>query len=108
MNEIPLIFFLWIGAFLFATGLSIILIKRNVIFVLMGVELMLNAANLNLIAFSRGDEHNQGLIMGLFVFGANNTKDFSDVEGDRAGNCRKPGGALRSPGVTGHCPRGCG
>jgi NADH:ubiquinone oxidoreductase subunit K len=67
MNEIPLIFFLWVGAFLFATGLSIILIKRNVIFVLMGVELMLNAANLNLIAFSRGDEQNQGLMMGLFV-----------------------------------------
>ena len=67
MNEIPLIFFLWVGAFLFATGLSIILIKRNVIFVLMGVELMLNAANLNLIAFSRGDDQNQGLMMAKFI-----------------------------------------
>lgn len=29
-----------------------------------------------------------GAVFGLFVFGANNTKDFSDVEGDRAGNCQ--------------------
>lgn len=28
-----------------------------------------------------------GAIFGLFIFGANNTKDFSDVDGDRAGNC---------------------
>ena len=67
MNEIPLIFFLWVGAFLFATGLSIILIKRNVIFVLMGVELMLNAANLNLVAFSKNDPSMQGLYLSLFV-----------------------------------------
>ena len=41
--------------------------KRNTIFVLMGIELMLNAANLNLVAFSRSDEQNQGTMMGLFV-----------------------------------------
>jgi len=41
--------------------------KRNTIFVLMGIELMLNAANLNLVAFSRSDEQNQGMMMGLFV-----------------------------------------
>lgn len=42
-------------------------LKRNTIFVLMGIELMLNAANLNLVAFSRSDEQNQGMMMGLFV-----------------------------------------
>jgi len=34
---------------------------------LMGIELMLNAANLNLIAFSRQDDAQQGLMMGIFV-----------------------------------------
>ncbi|MEN9728969.1 MAG: hypothetical protein RLZ91_86 [Bacteroidota bacterium] len=67
MNEIPLILFLWAGAFLFAIGFSMLILKRNAIFVLMGVELMLNAANLNLIAFSRQDAANQGLLLGIFV-----------------------------------------
>jgi len=44
-----------------------LLLKRNAIFVLMGIELMLNAANLNLIAFSRHDGLNQGLMLGIFV-----------------------------------------
>ncbi len=44
-----------------------LLLKRNAIFVLMGIELMLNAANLNLIAFSRSDAANRGLLLGIFV-----------------------------------------
>lgn len=67
MNEIPLVLFLWAGAFLFAIGFSMLILKRNAIFVLMGVELMLNAANLNLIAFSRQDASSQGLLLGIFV-----------------------------------------
>lgn len=67
MNEIPLVLFLWAGAFLFAIGFSLLILKRNAIFVLMGVELMLNAANLNLIAFSRQDAASQGLLLGIFV-----------------------------------------
>ncbi len=67
MTEIPLVLFLWAGALLFATGFSMLLLKRNAIFVLMGIELMLNAANLNLIAFSRHDSSNQGLMLGIFV-----------------------------------------
>ncbi|MEY3854190.1 MAG: hypothetical protein RIS68_204 [Bacteroidota bacterium] len=67
MDNIPVIFFLWVGAFLFATGFAMMVLKRNTIFVLMGIELMLNAANLNLVAFSRSDEQNQGMMMGLFV-----------------------------------------
>lgn len=67
MNEIPLIYFLWVSAFLFSTGVAIILLKRNTIFILMGIELMLNAANLNLVAFSRNDTENQGLMMSIFI-----------------------------------------
>jgi len=67
MNEIPVVFFLLAGACLFATGFTMLLLKRNAIFILMGIELMLNAANLNLIAFSRQDTSNQGLMLGIFV-----------------------------------------
>jgi NADH-quinone oxidoreductase subunit K len=45
--------YLGLGAVLFAIGLFGTLSKRNVIGILMGVELMLNAANLNLVAFAR-------------------------------------------------------
>ena len=45
--------FLTVGALLFALGLFVALSKRNAIGVLMGVELMLNAVNLTLTAFSR-------------------------------------------------------
>lgn len=67
MTEIPVIYFLWASTALFATGFTIMVLKRNAIFILMGIELMLNAANLNLIAFSRQDDAQQGLMMGIFV-----------------------------------------
>ncbi|MBK8558541.1 MAG: NADH-quinone oxidoreductase subunit NuoK [Dehalococcoidia bacterium] len=45
--------FLTVSALVFSIGLAIALSKRNAIGVLMGVELMLNAVNLTLVAFSR-------------------------------------------------------
>lgn len=45
--------FLVVGAILFGIGLYIALAKRNFVGVLMGIELMFNAANLTLISFSR-------------------------------------------------------
>lgn len=44
---------LLLGALLFSAGIVVIVMKRNAILVLLGIELMLNAANLNLIAFNR-------------------------------------------------------
>jgi NADH-quinone oxidoreductase subunit K len=67
MTDIPVLYFLWVSAFLFATGLTILLLKKNTIFVLMGIELILNAANLNLVAFSKNDLSMQGLYLSLFV-----------------------------------------
>ncbi len=67
MTDIPVIYFLWVSAFLFATGLSILLLKKNTIFVLMGIELILNAANLNLVAFSKNDPSLHGLYLSIFV-----------------------------------------
>ncbi len=49
----PLQSYLVVAALLFTVGLAGALVRRNAIIVLIGVELMLNAANLNLIAFWR-------------------------------------------------------
>lgn len=44
---------LYLSALLFSVGLMVVIIKRNAIMVLIGIELMLNAANLNLVAFNQ-------------------------------------------------------
>ncbi len=60
--------FLVVSALLFSLGVMAVLSKRNVIMVLMGVELILNSANINLIAFSRFTELSlDGQMIGLFV-----------------------------------------
>ena len=57
-----------LGALLFCIGLAVVITKRNAIVVLMGVELILNAANINFVAFSRLDTvHLQGQYFSLFV-----------------------------------------
>jgi NADH-quinone oxidoreductase subunit K len=53
LPHVQLSHFLILSALLFALGVYAIATRRNAILVLMGVELVLNAANLNLIAFSR-------------------------------------------------------
>jgi NADH-quinone oxidoreductase subunit K len=45
--------FLAVAALLFAAGLFTVLTRRNAVAILMGVELMLNGANVNLVAFNR-------------------------------------------------------
>jgi NADH-quinone oxidoreductase subunit K len=50
---VPLPYFLYLGALLFCIGLAVIIVKRNTIMMLLGIELMLNAANLNLVVFNR-------------------------------------------------------
>lgn len=60
--------YLIIGALLFSIGLAVAVTKRNAVLVLMGIELMLNAVNLNLIAFSQYDPNRlQGQMFALFV-----------------------------------------
>jgi NADH-quinone oxidoreductase subunit K len=53
LNGIPLHFYLVVAAGLFCIGLYGVLARKNAIAMLMGVELMLNAVNINLIAFWR-------------------------------------------------------
>ncbi|MBA3714799.1 MAG: NADH-quinone oxidoreductase subunit NuoK [Pyrinomonadaceae bacterium] len=45
--------FLVIGALLFVVGMAGVLVRRNIIVIFMSIELILNAANINFIAFSR-------------------------------------------------------
>jgi NADH:ubiquinone oxidoreductase subunit K len=60
--------FLVLSAGLFCTGLFVILTKRNAIQVLIGIELMLNAAILNLVAFGKYDKlNNSGQVFALFA-----------------------------------------
>ncbi|RWY51150.1 NADH-quinone oxidoreductase subunit NuoK [Mucilaginibacter gilvus] len=52
--------FMLVSAMLFCIGLFIIVSKKNAIQILIGIELMLNAAILNLVAFGRYDRINNG------------------------------------------------
>ncbi|MBE0698009.1 MAG: NADH-quinone oxidoreductase subunit NuoK [Anaerolineaceae bacterium] len=51
--EIPLSWYLVFAALLFSVGLYGVLARRNAVAILMGIELMLNAVNVNLLAFWR-------------------------------------------------------
>jgi NADH-quinone oxidoreductase subunit K len=53
VNEIGLMPFMVLSAFLFACGILCFAVKRNAIGILMGVELVLNAANVNFVACAR-------------------------------------------------------
>jgi len=63
----PLAFYLLLSALLFAIGLAGALTRRNAIIVLIGIELMLNGANLNFIAFWRYGPNPHALTGLLFV-----------------------------------------
>jgi NADH:ubiquinone oxidoreductase subunit K len=64
----PVEHFFFLGALLFTVGLITVIIKRNAVMVLIGIELMLNAANLNLVAFNRiNSTPDNGNMFALFV-----------------------------------------
>lgn len=72
-HDIPLSWFLYFAAASFAIGLFGVLARRNAIAVLMAIEIMLNAANINLIAFWRygtppaGEGPLTGVMLAVFV-----------------------------------------
>lgn len=63
----PLASYLLVAALVFAIGLAGALTRRNAILVLIGIELMLNAANLNLVAFWRYSPHPEYLTGMMFA-----------------------------------------
>lgn len=65
---ITLTHFLIISAILFSLGVYAVISRRNAIMVLMGVELVLNSANINFLAFSRfGGMNIEGQLAAIFV-----------------------------------------
>ena len=99
MADIALEHYLLLSAGLFAVGLFGVLAKRNVVVVLMSIELMLNGVNVALVAFSRytvpealtghifaifvitvaAAEVAIGLAILLTIFGRRNTVDASEI-----------------------------
>ncbi len=69
MLTIGLTHYLVVGAVFFCAGLFTMMTKRNAIGILIGVELVLNSANINLVAFDRflGPGKLDGQIVALFV-----------------------------------------
>jgi NADH-quinone oxidoreductase subunit K len=59
--------YLVVSAVLFALGLAGVLVRRNLLVIYMGLELMLNAANLALVAFSRFNNNLDGQVFVFFV-----------------------------------------
>ena len=67
---VPLNWYLIVGAILFCIGVFGVLARRNAVAILMGIELMLNAVNINLVAFWRYLEPTAatGQVFAAFVF----------------------------------------
>lgn len=68
MMTIGLNHFLFVSSLLFAFGIYAVLTRKNAVLVLMGIELILNAANINFIAFAKfGNFGFSGQMIALFV-----------------------------------------
>lgn len=65
----PVLFPLVVSSLLFAVGVYVVLARRHAVLVLMGVELMLNAVNLDLVSFDAlwHDSLDSGQLLSLFV-----------------------------------------
>src|ERR671922_2237082 len=63
----PVTQYVLLSAFLFCTGVYGVLARRNAVLVLMSIELMLNAVNVNLVAFSAHLKDLTGQVFALFV-----------------------------------------
>ena len=66
---VPLSWYLIVAALLFCIGLYGVMARRNAVAILMAVELMLNAVNINLVAFWRylQPEYQAGVVWAIFV-----------------------------------------
>lgn len=67
VSEIGAGHYLILSAILFCLGLTGVLLRRNMIVILMSIELMLNAVNLTFVTFSYFNQNIDGQIMVLFV-----------------------------------------
>jgi NADH-quinone oxidoreductase subunit K len=67
MTEITHAHYAILSAALFMIGVIGVLVRRNIIIIFMSIELILNAVNINLVAFSRELQHVTGQVFAVFV-----------------------------------------
>ena len=68
MEGVTVVHFVVLSALLFAAGLFCVLTRRNALGILMGIELILNSANINYVAFARYSQSGyDGQIFAIFV-----------------------------------------
>jgi NADH-quinone oxidoreductase subunit K len=67
MTAIPTAWYIYLGTGLFTIGVIGVLTRRNIIIILMSIELILNAVNINLVAFSHLYGAVDGQIFAIFV-----------------------------------------
>ena len=67
MHGISPLHYLVLSALLFSVGVTGVLMRRNIVVILMSIELILNAVNINLAAFSRVHHQVAGQVFALFV-----------------------------------------
>jgi NADH-quinone oxidoreductase subunit K len=64
---VPLSYYVVLSAIVFTTGLVGVLVRRNIIVILLSVELMLNATNINFVAFSHYFQNVSGQVFVFFT-----------------------------------------
>ncbi|MBI3598429.1 MAG: NADH-quinone oxidoreductase subunit NuoK [Nitrospirae bacterium] len=64
---VPIAYYVTVSTLMFVIGLVGVLMRRNFLIILYSIELMLNAANINLVAFSSALQSSVGQILSLFV-----------------------------------------
>jgi NADH-quinone oxidoreductase subunit K len=64
---VPVTHFLYLAFALFTIGMVGVLVRRNILIVLMSIELMLNGANVALVTFSRMWGNMEGQVLAMFV-----------------------------------------
>jgi NADH-quinone oxidoreductase subunit K len=67
LGTIPISYYLALSGILFGLGIVAVVFKRNIITIMMAIELMLNAVNLAFVAFARAHGQLDGLVFTFFV-----------------------------------------
>ncbi|MDQ2773782.1 MAG: NADH-quinone oxidoreductase subunit NuoK [Acidobacteriota bacterium] len=67
MHGVSPLHYLIVSALLFSIGITGVLVRRNIVVILMSIELILNAVNINLVAFSHQHHQVTGQVFALFV-----------------------------------------
>ena len=97
---VPLSYYVALSAVVFLTGLLGVLVRRNVIIILLSVELMLNATNINFVAFSQAFHNIAGQVFVFFALtvAAAEVAVGTRLCGHRVPQCSEPGDESRNAG----------